>query len=133
MSAPTRPLAALAVISLAEGAALIAYGLFDLVEALRLGAGGPSDVSNGPAIAVQIGIFAAFGAGLVWVARGWWGSRRWARAPFLLAQVMAVLVGYQLAQAAGSASRIAGIGIALVAALGIVLAFAPRVSGAIQE
>ena len=133
MTAPPRPLAALAVIALLEGAALIAYGLFDLVEAVRLGATGPADVSNGPAIALQIVIFVAFGAGMAWVARGWWGARRWARAPFLLAQVMALLVGYDMAQSTTPASRIAGIVVALVAIVGIVLAFSPQVIRATER
>lgn len=133
MTAPARPLAALAVIALLEGVALIAYALFDLVEAARLGAAGPADVSNVPAIALQIVIFAAFGVGMAWVARGWWGSHRWARAPFLLAQMIALLVGYEMAQSTITAPRIAGIAVALVAVVGIAWAFSPQVTSSIEQ
>ena len=126
MLTPPRPFVALAGIALIEGVALLGYGLFDAIEAIRVGATGPEDVSNGPAIALQIVLFAIFGAGLVWIARGWWSARRWARAPFLLAQLLALLVGYDISQGAG-AERFAGVALAIVAALGIVLVFTPAV------
>ncbi len=133
MSLPPRPLVALAAIALVEGLALIGYGLFDLVEAVRLGATGPQDVSNGPAIVLLIVITLLFGAGLLLVARGWWRARRWARAPFLLAQIIGVLIGYELAQSAGPVERSAGIVVALLAILGIVLVFTPVVTRALEE
>ncbi len=109
------------------------YGIFDAVEAVRVGATGPADVSNGPAIALQIVIFLIFGAGLLWVARGWWGSRRWARAPFLLTQLIALVVGVPLAQAQGGTERVAGIVISLLALVGIALVFTPAVTRALTE
>lgn len=133
MSRPAAPLAALAVIALLQGLALVAYGIFDAVEAVRVGATGPADVSNGPAIALQIVIFLIFGAGLLWVARGWWGSRRWARAPFLLTQLIALVVGVPLAQAQGGTERVAGIVISLMALVGIALVFTPGVTRALTE
>lgn len=133
MSRPAAPLAALAVIALLQGLALVAYGIFDAVEAVRVGATGPADVSNGPAIALQIVIFLIFGAGLLWVARGWWGSRRWARAPFLLTQLIALVVGVPLAQAQGGTERVAGIVISLMALVGIALVFTPVVTRALTE
>jgi len=133
VSRPAAPLAALAVIALLQGLALVAYGIFDAVEAVRVGATGPADVSNGPAIALQIVIFLIFGAGLLWVARGWWGSRRWARAPFLLTQLIALVVGVPLAQAQGGTERVAGIVISLMALVGIALVFTPVVTRALTE
>jgi hypothetical protein len=130
---PARPLVALAVIASAEAACLTGYGLFTLVEALRLGATGPAAVSNGPAMVLEVLLFVAFGSALSVVARGWWGERHWARAPFLLAQVMAVLIGYQLAQSSATASRIAGIAMAVVAIIGIVIALTGPVTRAIEE
>jgi uncharacterized membrane protein len=103
------------------------YGLFDLAESVRLGVTGPDDVSNVPAIVLQIVLFALFGAGLLWIGKGWWAAQRWARAPFLLAQLIGVFIGYELAQSAGPVERFAGIGLCLLAALGIVLAFTPAV------
>ncbi len=133
MSRPAAPLTALAAIALLEGLALVAYGIFDAVEAVRVGATGPADVSNGPAIALQIFIFLVFGAGLLWVARGWWGSRRWARAPFLLTQLIALVVGVPLAQAQGGTERVVGIALSLVALVGIALVFTPVVTRALTE
>ena len=125
MSKPSPPLAALAVIALVEGLVLVAYGVYALVEGLRLGATGPDQVSNVPAIALEVLLFALFGVGLVWLARGWWGARRWARAPFVLAQIIALLLGVPLAQADGT-ERIVGVAMSLVAVLGIVLVFTPQ-------
>lgn len=133
VSRPAAPLTALAAIALLEGLALVAYAIFDAVEAVRVGATGPADVSNGPAIALQIIIFLVFGAGLLWVARGWWGSRRWARAPFLLTQLIALVVGVPLAQAQGGTERVVGIALSLVALVGIALVFTPAVTRALTE
>ena len=128
-----RPLIALAAIAAVEGLALVVYALFDVVEALRVGATGPAEVSNGPAIVVLILITGLFGAALLWVARGWWLARRWARAPFLLAQVIAVLIGFDLAQGASSLERWAGIALALIALVGIFLVFTPAVTRALDD
>lgn len=106
---------------------MLAYGVFDLVESLRVGVTGPGDVSNVPAVVLQIVIFAVFGAGLALIAKGWWTVQRWARAPFLLAQLLGVFIGYELAQSAGSVEHYAGIALCLLAALGIVLVFTPSV------
>ena len=125
MRQPSPPIAALAVIALVEGLALLAYSVFALVEGLRVGATGPDQVSNVPAIALEVLLFALFGVGLIWLARGWWGARRWARAPFVLAQVIALLLGVPLAQADGT-TRIVGVAMSLVAVLGIVLVFTPQ-------
>lgn len=129
---PARAFAALAAIALIESVALLGYGLFDLVEAVRVGATGPADVSNGPAIVLQIILFAIFGGGMVWIARGWWRQRRWARAPFLLAQLLALVIGVPLAQAEGG-ERFVGIVLSLLALMGIVLAFTPAVTRALDE
>ena len=125
MSKPSPPLAALAVIALVEGLVLVAYGVYALVEGLRLGATGPDQVSNVPAIALEVLLFALFGVGLIWLARGWWGARRWARAPFVLAQIIALLLGVPLAQADGT-ERVVGVAMSLIAVLGIVLVFTPQ-------
>jgi hypothetical protein len=132
VTAPDRPLVALAGISLLEGAALVAYALFDVVEAVRVGVTGPEEVSNTPALILLVAITAAFGLAMGWVATGWWRARRWARAPFILAQIIGVLIGYELAQSAGEVERVVGIVLALIAILGLVLSFAPPVSRALE-
>jgi hypothetical protein len=122
---PSRPVVVLAAIAAVEAVALLGYAVFDLVEALRLGATGPADVSNWPAIVLQIVIFAVLGLGMALVARGWWTGGGWARAPFLLAQLFALVVGVPLAQSEGGVERVVGIVVCAMALLGLVLAFAP--------
>lgn len=132
MTAPAGPIVAIAAIAAVEGVGLIGYAGYDLVETVRLGVGGPTDVSNVPAVTLLIVIQVLFGAGLLWVARGWWLGRRWARSPFLVAQILAVLVGYELAQSDGAAEKSVGIAAAVLAAAGIALAFTPAASRALD-
>ena len=123
----------LAIIALLQGVALLGYALFDVVEALRVGITGPAEVSNVPALIFLIVVTAAFGVGLVLVARGWWRAQRWARAPFILTQVIFGLIGYELSQSEGSVERTVGYACVLIAILGLVLSFAPAVSRAIDQ
>lgn len=133
MTQPIRPLAGLSVIAALEGAFMLTYAAFDVVEAIRVGTSGPEQVSNTPALILLIVIFALIGAGLLFVAVGWWRGRRWARAPFVLVQIFAVLIGGQLATASGAVERTAGIAVALVALVGLVLAFSPQVTRTLAQ
>lgn len=133
MQERSRPLLALAAIAALEGIGLVAYAVYEIVQAVRIGATGPADVSSGPVILMEIALFALFGAGMLWVARGWLIPRRWARAPFLLAQIFGLVIGVPLAQATGSVERVAGIALSLIAVLGIVLVFTPAVMRALEE
>jgi hypothetical protein len=133
VKAPDRVLVALALIALIEGLALVGYAVFDVVEAVRVGITGPAEVSNPPALITLIVITAAFGVGLALVARGWWQARRWARSPFILAQIIIGLIGYELSQSGGSVERIVGYACVLVALLGLVLSFTPAVTRALEE
>lgn len=128
MTSPEPPLAAVAVIAFAQGAALLTYAVYDVVEAVRVGITGPQEVSNLPAVVLLVVITAAFGVGLAWVGVGWWRARRWARAPFILAQLIGGFIGFELAQSEGSTERVVGIGLVAVALLGLVLSFAPGVT-----
>jgi hypothetical protein len=128
MTSPDRPLAALALIAFAQGATLIAYAVFDIVEAVRVGITGPAEVSNVPAVVTLVVITAVLGAGLVWIGVGWWRARRWARSPFVLAQLIGGFIGFELTQSDGSVERTVGIALVVVALLGLVLSFAPAVN-----
>ncbi len=132
MPARSPAIVALAVISALEGLGLLGYAIYDIVETLRLGVTGPEEVSNVPAVVLIIVILVLFGVGLLWVARGWWVMKRWARAPFVVAQLLGVLVGYDLAQATGGPTRTIGAALIAIAAVGIVLAFLPAVSRSID-
>lgn len=132
-SRPVPPFIALAAVAALEGAALVGYAAFDIVGFARSGISGPSEVSNLPALILQVLIFLSFGVGLLAVGRGWWRGSRRARAPFLLAQLIALVVGVPLAQAAGTTERVAGIAIAAVALLGIAVSLSPAVNRALEE
>jgi hypothetical protein len=104
---------------------MLVYGVYDAIEALRVGATGPADVSNGPALAIQTALWVIFGLGMLWIARGWWTRSRWARGPFVLAQLIAGFVGFDLAGSAGAVEHWAGIAVCLLAVLGLVVTFSP--------
>ena len=133
MTGPDRALAAPAIIAIGQGAVLVGYALFDLVEAVRVGVTGPADVSNVPALVLLIAITAAFGCGLLWVGVGWWRGRRWARAPFVFAQIIGGLIGVELARAEGRVERTAGIVMALLAVAGLLLAFSPAATRRLSD
>ena len=125
---PDPPFIALGLIAGIEGAALLAYSVFEAIEGIRIGATGPAEVSSVPALALQIVILALFGAALVFVGTGWIRVRRWSRAPFLLAQLIALVVGFPLASAVGGVERVAGAALVILAIIGIVLVFTPAVT-----
>lgn len=131
VKAPDRVLVVLAAIALVQGAGLIAYAIFDVVEAVRVGTSGPEDVSNPMALVLLVGITAAFGVGMLVVARGWWRARRWARSPFIFAQIIGALIGYELTQSSGSVEHAIGIACVVLAVMGLVLSFAPPVTRAL--
>jgi hypothetical protein len=128
VTSPERPLAAVAVIAFAQGLALLVYAVFDVVEAVRVGITGPTEVSNLPAVVLLVVITALFGLGMAWVGVGWWRGRSWARAPFILAQLIGGFIGVGLAQSSGAVERTVGIVLVAVALLGLVLAFSPAVN-----
>ncbi len=117
----------LGVIALLEGLALLGYAVYDTIQALRIGATGPTDVSNPSAIVIQIVIFAIFGIGLLLVARGWFTGRRWPRAPFILAQLIALVVGSPLISAQGDVDRVVGFLTVGIAVAGMIVIFTPTV------
>jgi len=122
----------LAAIALIEGIALVGYALFDIYGAITIGTTGPEEVSNPPALLLQILMFALFGAGLIAVSYAWMRRLRWARAPFLVAQFIAIIVGWPLAQSEGGVERTAGIVLAALAIVGIIIAFTPSITRALE-
>jgi hypothetical protein len=89
---------ALAVVAGLEGLALLVYAVVDIVVVIGEGLTGPEEVSNPVAFGMQVVIFVALGAGLLVLARGWWNCRRWVRGPFILAQLLGLVVGVPLLQ-----------------------------------
>ncbi len=125
MAAPAsiRSLAAIAGI---EGLVFIVYAILVTAGVARFGLQGPEAVSNSAGVTLEVIIFLFFGAGMIVVARGWWRLNRWARAPFVLAQMLALVVGVPLMSSAGSAERVTGVVISVVAIASLIVALLPR-------
>jgi hypothetical protein len=131
---PTKPLLmVLAGIAAIEGAVLVGYAGYDVFQGLTVGLTGPAEVSNLPALVLQIVIFAALGVGLLAIARGWWLSKYGARAPFILAQLLGLVVGFPLAQAPDSGTRAIGVALVSAAVVGIAISLLPPVTRAIVD
>lgn len=133
MPRPTRSFAALAAIAAIEGLGLVIYAIFDIIEAVRVGITGPADVSNPAALVLLIVIYLVFGVGLLLVARAWWQMRTWQRGAFVLTQVIALLVFFDLAKSVESLPRAVGLFILVLAVAGIVLVFTPGVLRVFRE
>ena len=134
MAGPRHPLlASLSAIAAIEGISLVGYALYDVVQGITVGITGPPEVSNLPALVLQIVIFAALGIGLLLVARGWWGAKYGARAPFIVAQLLALVVGVPLVSAPDAWTRQVGVALIIVAVVGLVLALLPTVTRALID
>jgi len=112
----------------AEGVALVLYGVYILVQSLRLGITGPAEVSNLPAVGLEIVIFSGFGVVLLFTARGLWNTHRVARAPAVLAQIIAVVVGGPLALSTELTSRVSGAITVVVAVAAVIALLSPAVT-----
>lgn len=123
----SRPFIALTAIAAAEGIALVIYGIYDLIQSLRLGATGPADVSNLPALILQIVIYLILGAGMLLIADAWRRGRFWQRGAFMLGQIFAVVIGYEFIGPEGGIAWVTGILLMLLGVAGLVLVFTPPV------
>ncbi len=123
----------LAAIAVLQGVTLLGYAVFDIFGAITIGTTGPAEVSNTPALILQIAIFAFIGAGMMFVAYGWSRRKRWARAPFIVVQFLAIIVGWPLAQAVGLTERTVGVVLVVLAVVGLFLAFTPRVTRELED
>jgi len=131
---PTQPLLiVLAAIAAAEGIVLVGYAIYDVIEGIRVGLTGPPEVSNLAALVLQVVIFAALGVGLIAIARGWWLSKYGARAPFILAQLLGLVVGVPLTAAPDAGTRVVGAALVVAAVIGIVVSLLPPVTRAIVD
>ena len=134
MPRPVHPLlVVLAAIAAIEGAALVGYAIFDIVQGFRVGLVGPPEVSNLPGLVLQIAIFAALGVALLAIAAGWWRAKYGARAPFIVAQLLALVVGVPLFQATESGPRSVGVVLIVLGVVGITVALLPPVTRALLE
>lgn len=104
------------------------YAILVVVGVARFGVSGPSEVANAPGVTLEVIIFLLFGLGMLLVSWGWFAAQRWARAPFLLAQLLALVVSVPLTGASGIAEKVVAITVTIAAVTGIVLAFTPRIT-----
>ena len=116
----------IATIALVEGVFFIVNAILVTAGVLIFGLTGPESVSNPAGVTLEVVIFAAFGAGLLVVALGWWRVRSWARAPFVLAQLLALVVSVPLISSTGSVERVVGVVVTIVAVGGLIMALLPR-------
>lgn len=104
------------------------YAILVVVGVARFGVSGPSEVANTPGVTLEVIIFLVFGVGMLLVSWGWFTAQRWARAPFLLAQLLALVISVPLTGASGVAEKLVAIIVTIAAVVGIVLALTPRVT-----
>ncbi len=123
----------LGAISALEGVFYLANALFVVIGISREGLTGPAEVSNAPGVTLEVIIFGTFGVGMVVVAVGWFRSRRWARAPFVLAQILALVISIPLLGATDALQQTAAVAVTVVTAAGLFLAFTPRVTQHLLE
>lgn len=117
-----------AAIAGVQGLAVIGYAIANIVW--LVGAWGDPGISA-LTLAVQSLVIAAFGVGLILTARGLWRAARWARAPFVVAQLLATVVAFPFALTAGGAQHWSAliIGSSLV---GLVVVFLPGTTRALN-
>ena len=118
----------LGAISAIEGLFYLAYAFLVVIGISRDGLTGPSQVANASGVTLEVLIFAIFGAAMLGVSLGWFGRRRWARAPFALAQLLALVVSVPLIGATDLLHQVIAVGVTIVALVGTFMAFTPRVT-----
>jgi hypothetical protein len=104
----------------------VVYAILVTAGIVRFGLRGPESVSNPAGVTLEVIIFLFFGVGMAAVARGWWRLSRWARAPFVLAQMLALVVGVPLISSSGSVASAVGVLITVIASVSLVAALLPR-------
>ena len=125
MPAP-RPFILLSVLAALEGLALLALAGVVAVVAVSGGSYGVVG-STTSAMIIVISIFTVFGLGLLLVARAWMRMSRWARGPFMLAQLIGLLVGISFAFSGESGQLAPGLLLLVPSAFGLILSFNPKV------
>jgi peptidoglycan/LPS O-acetylase OafA/YrhL len=115
-----------AVVAAVQGLMLFGYSVYLVVQVARFGITGPAEVSNVPAVVLEILIFGLFGLSMLWSARGLWQVRRWARAPIVLGQLIAIVVAVPFVTATGTVERVVAIVTLVGVAACVVGIFHPR-------
>ncbi len=125
MSAP-RPFIALGLLALLEGLALLIYAVVVTIHAASGSTYGVIGNSTS-AMVIEIAIFAVLGLGLLKVAHAWLGMSRWARGPFIMAQLIGLLAGISFIFSGATEQLLPGLLLAVPSVLGLILSFHPVV------
>ena len=121
-----RPFILLGALAALEGLALLVYALVVTISAVSGGTYGVLGSSTS-ALIIEIAIFALLGLGLLAVARAWIRMSRWARGPFIMAQLIGLLAGFSFAFSGESGELVPGLILAVPAVVGLILTFNPQV------
>lgn len=121
-------LLALTAISGLQGIAVIGYAVANIVW--LFGAWGDRGV-NALTLMVQVLVITAFGVGLLFVAWGFSKTARWARAPFVVAQLLAGVVAVPFALTPGGA-QVWSLLIITSSLIGLILVFLPATTRALN-
>lgn len=108
-----------------QGVFFVVYAVLITAGVLRFGLTGPEAVSNSAGVTLAVIIFLFFGVGLIATAWGWWQIKSWARSPFVLAQLLALVVGIPLMSASGTPEKAVGAFVTIVAVIGGVVSLLP--------
>jgi peptidoglycan/LPS O-acetylase OafA/YrhL len=119
-----RPYLLLALIAAVEGIALLINGAIAVFSAITGGTRGAQGTDSS-AIIIEILIFAIFGVGLLIVAKGWFTMKRWARSPFVLAQLIGLFGGGSMVFDSSTSSKVPGLLLAVPAIIGLAVTFSP--------
>ncbi|MFA7324230.1 MAG: hypothetical protein WC005_07725 [Candidatus Nanopelagicales bacterium] len=125
MSTP-RAFLVLTLIAGLEGLGLLVNGALVAISVLTGGTYGATGDST-TATVIEILIFVVLGLGLLKVAAGWHAMRRWARGPFVLAQLIGVFAGLSIVFSGASEAIVPGLVLALPSLVGLVVTFSPGV------
>lgn len=121
-----RPFVLLSILAALEGLALLGYAFVVTINAVTGGSYGVIGNSTS-AMVIEIAIFVLLGLGLLMIARGWIRMSRWARGPFLMAQLIGLLAGISFAFSGASEQVLPGMILAVPSVLGVILSFNPVV------
>jgi hypothetical protein len=112
-------------LGVATGCALVAYGLFELEQALTQSA----DSAAGAGLVITS--FLGWGLGVLLAARGLTRRRRWARSPLVMTYLLLLAVGWALLHGTGLAVPVALLAFA-VALVGLFVMLTPSVGDALR-
>lgn len=119
----------LAVIAFAQGMFFIAMAFADVVAVMQQGGlVGPQAVSNPQAFTTLVVIFVLFGMAMLLVGWGWLRRKRWARAPFVVMQMLTLVVSVPNVAAPEVGAQVIAVIATIAAVAGAFLAVSPQVT-----